>query len=75
MNFFSSCVHFVGAILRLMHFHGANPLLIVGLSSVAVGALMKYASQLTVQGIVTGIAIAAICIIALFKLMHWGPAF
>ena len=64
-------VAIAGAVFKLMHWNGANILLLVGLSSVAVASLMKYAAQNTLDGVIFGLAIFLGCIGVLFKLMHW----
>lgn len=68
---YSLPVAILGAFFRLMHYPYANQILIVGLSSIALGALIKYFSEKTMEGYLTGIAVAAACIGVLFKLMHW----
>jgi hypothetical protein len=64
-------VAIAGAGLKLMHWNGANILLLVGLSSVALASLLKYAAQDTLDGVLFGLAIFLACIGVLFKLMHW----
>jgi hypothetical protein len=68
---YSLPVAILGAFFRLMHFNGANYMLTVGLSSVALGALLKYWSEKTLEGFLTGAGIATVCMAVLFKLMHW----
>ena len=71
MLLFSLPVAILGASFRLMHFPYGNMLLLVGLSSVIVGAALKYFSENNIDSYLTGAAIAAGCIAVLFKLMHW----
>ena len=64
-------VAIVGALFRLMHYPYGNQLLLIGLSSVIIGAMLKYFVEKTIDSYLTGAAISAGCIAVLFKLMHW----
>lgn len=61
----------VAALLKLMHVHGSNQLLLASLPAVAICAFAKNALTGTLKGVLTGIAIAWACIAVLFKLMIW----
>jgi hypothetical protein len=64
----------VASVLKIMHLPGANQLLIVGLSTVGFAALIKYFSEKTLDGYITGAAIWLATTAVLFKLMHWQGA-
>lgn len=68
---YSLPVAILGAAFKLMHFHAANQLLIVGLGSVALGALFKYFPEKKPDAYLTGSFVFTGCIAGLFKLMHW----
>ena len=68
---FSLPVAILGSLFRLMHYPYGNQMLLVGLSSVALGALLRYFSEKTIDGYLTGAAAFAGCIAVLFKLMRW----
>ena len=53
-------VAILGAVFRLMHYPYANQLLIVGLGSVAFGAVIRYFSEKTIDGVLTGLAPASV---------------
>jgi hypothetical protein len=65
-------VSILGAVFKYMHIHGANILLMVGLPSVALAALLKYLPQKNTEGYLMGFGIAAGCFFALFKLVHFS---
>ncbi len=60
-----------GALFKIMHWPGANVLLIVGLSSVAITSFLKYTADKTIDGYLLGGSIALAAIGVLNKLMHW----
>jgi len=68
---YSLPVAILGAAFKLMHFPYSNQLLIVGLSSVALGAVLKYFPEKKPDAYLTGSAIFTGCMAVLFTLMHW----
>lgn len=68
---YSLPVTILGAAMRLKHIHGANQLLMVGLSTVALVALFKFWLKKTFEGYAAGTAIFFGCLAVLFKLMHF----
>jgi len=69
---YSLPVAILGAIFKYMHYPYANPMLIIGLSSVAMGALLKYVPEKTAEGYLMGFGIAIASILVLFKLVHFS---
>ena len=68
---YSLPVAILGAIFKYQHYRYANEMLIVGLSSVAMGALLKYIPQKNAEGYLLGFGIAIGCMLTLFKLVHF----
>ncbi len=70
----SLSVAIIGSALKILHLPGANYLLLVGLSSVSLAALIKYFAEQTPEGYMRGISIAFVCMAVLFRLMRWPHA-
>lgn len=71
---YSLPVAILGAAFKTMHWPYANQMLLVGLSSVGLAAFLRYASEKTIEGYVTGYTIFISCIAVLFKIMHFAGA-
>ena len=71
---YSLPVSIVGALFKILHFPYANQLLIVGLSSVGLGAFIKYSAEKTAEGYTTGITALLMALAFLFKIMHFQGA-
>ncbi len=68
---YSLIVSIIAAVFKLMHWQGANILLLTGLSSLAVAAFIQGMLEKNLRSGLRGAVIAAISISILFKLMHW----
>ena len=64
-------VGILGAVFKIMHYPYANQMLMVGLSTVAIGGLLRYAAEKTPEGYSIGITIFLVCIAFLFKILHF----
>ena len=71
---FALPVAILGSVFKTMHYPHSNQMLIAGLSSIAIASFLKYALEKTLDGYITGSAIALGCIAVLFKLEHWAQA-
>ena len=71
---FALPIAILGSVFKTMHYAHSNQLLIVGLSSIAIASFLKYALEKTLDGYITGAALALGCIAVMFKLEHWPQA-
>jgi hypothetical protein len=69
---YSLPVAIIGAVFKYLHYPYANQMLIVGLTSVAIAALLKYIPQKNAEGYLLAFGIAAGCMLTLFKLVHFS---
>jgi uncharacterized membrane protein len=69
-------VAIIGALFKILHWPGANILLILGLSWLAIVSFIRsaYVQERSTQGYLNGLSNALMIIGVLFKMMHWPHA-